>query len=418
MASILLSAYACEPGKGSEPAVGWMWATELAALRHEVWVITRETNREAIEADPAHRRAGNLHFVYCDLPAWARGWKELPGALYLYYFLWQWLAFRTARRLTREQHFDCVHHVTFVSLRAPSFMGLLGIPFYFGPVSGGERVPPRLRSAMSLQARAVEWLRDGANLLVRFDPLMRMAFRRAEHLYLTSWDSLALLPTRYHHKCSVQLAVGVTREQLGFSRRKTTCNTSTLRCLYVGRLLEWKGIEVALRAMRRLAEQAVPVRFTLVGDGPARARLQQRAQQLGIVSELTWIPWLPHADVQRQYEDHEVLLFPSLRDSGGMAVLEALAHGLPVVCLDLGGPAAIVNDSCGRVVPTTGRSLDEISQAVAQQLSELAGNPGLRHGLSINARRRAWDFEFGQLVKRIYGAVELANTEANEVATA
>ena len=73
MSRILLSAYACEPGKGSEPAVGWMWATELAAAGHEVWVLTREANRSSIEAVIPPLNADRLHFHYCDLPHWARG---------------------------------------------------------------------------------------------------------------------------------------------------------------------------------------------------------------------------------------------------------------------------------------------------------------------------------------------------------
>ena len=46
---ILLSAYACEPNKGSEPEVGWKWATTLSELGHEVYVITRSNNKETIE---------------------------------------------------------------------------------------------------------------------------------------------------------------------------------------------------------------------------------------------------------------------------------------------------------------------------------------------------------------------------------
>ena len=404
MARILLSAYACEPGKGSEPAVGWMWATELAAAGHQVWVLTREANRNAIEAGMTAPMPAGLHFEYCDLPRWARGWKKLPGAIYLYYFVWQLLAWRAARRLNCACGFDLVHHVSFVSLRAPSFMGWLGIPFYFGPVSGGECVPPTLRRNMTSGARAFELARDCANRLTRFDPLMRIAFRQAKRIYVTSTDSLNLVPGKYRHKCEVHLAVGLTRQQLGFSCRTAAGSHRELRCVYTGRLLEWKGLHLLLLALECLQAQAAPVHLTIIGDGPARASLHSLAHQLGIANLITWHPWLARDEVQRKLHQHDVFVFPSLRDSGGMAALEALAHGLPVICTDLGGPAHIVDSRCGRVIVTHDRCAEMVAQDIALHLNQLAENPGLRQSLSIGARRRAWEFEFRRLVETIYGA--------------
>lgn len=404
MSRILLSAYACEPGKGSEPAVGWMWATELAAAGREVCVITREANRSAIEAAEPFPASLRLHFEYCDLPGWARGWKKLPGAIYLYYFLWQLLAFRRARKLHCSHPFDRVHHVSFVSLRAPSFMGWLGIPFYLGPVSGGECVPRALRLYLTRPGRALEFVRDCANWLPRLDPLMRAAFRRAEKIYLTSRDSLRLVPPRHRHKCEVHLAVGLTRQQLGFSHRGIAFGHPQMRCLYAGRLLEWKGLHLAFMAMHLLQLQNLPVQLTVIGDGLAKASLQALATRLDIASRITWHPWLRHEQLQRQFHQHDVFVFPSLRDSGGMAVLEALAHGLPVICTDLGGPAEIVHHRCGRVLVTKQRSAETIADDLAANLRELAENPGLRQSLSLGARRRAWEFEFSRLVETIYGA--------------
>ncbi|MFZ0704122.1 MAG: glycosyltransferase family 4 protein [Candidatus Korobacteraceae bacterium] len=409
MSTILLSAYACEPGKGSEPAVGWMWATELAASGHQVWVLTRDSNRSAIEAGMPSPGPACLHFEYCDLPRYARGWKKLPGAIYLYYFLWQALAFRAARRLNRAHHFDRVHHVSFVSLRAPSFMGWLGIPFYFGPLSGGECVPQDLRRGMTRRARAFEFARDCANWLTRFDPLMRSALRQAARIYVTSRDSLNLIPRKYHYKCEVHLAVGITRQQLGFSRRKQVDARRELRCLYTGRLLEWKGLHLAILAMHRLQAHDAPVRLTIIGDGPAKAALLSLASRLGVANRITWHSWLPHTELQSRLHQHDVFVFPSLRDSGGMAVIEALAHGLPVVCTDLGGPGEIVSNQCGRVIATTNRSAGDIANSLAAHLRELAENPGLRQSLSIGARRRAWEFEFRRLVEAIYQAPSGAN---------
>src|SRR5947209_9972139 len=119
---LLVSAYACEPGKGSEPAVGWNWVQALVRRGYKLHVITRSNNRQAIEGDPASRVPA-LTFHYFDLPRWALAWKRRPGGLFLYYLLWQIGAFRLAKRLHPVERFDRVHHVTFASYRQPSFMG-------------------------------------------------------------------------------------------------------------------------------------------------------------------------------------------------------------------------------------------------------------------------------------------------------
>ncbi len=89
---VLLSAYACEPGKGSEPGVGWRWAIEIARRGHEVIVLTRANNRTVIEtaikADPT--LPPNITFAYYDLPAWALAFKRKFNAVLPYYFFYFW----------------------------------------------------------------------------------------------------------------------------------------------------------------------------------------------------------------------------------------------------------------------------------------------------------------------------------------
>ncbi len=119
---------------------------------------------------------------------------------------------------------------------------------------------------------------------------------------------------------------------------RTAPSGDLYRLLYVGRLLEWKGIDLALHAVSQLKQSHPGIRFTIVGDGPASTRLHKLAEELGLSEIVEWVRWVPHTLVQEYYRSADVFLFPSLRDSGGMAVLEAMAHGLPVVCTDLGGP--------------------------------------------------------------------------------
>lgn len=404
---VLLSAYACEPNRGSEPGVGWHWAIEIARLDHEVHVVTRANNRPVIEAARgALADAGKLQFHYYDLPPWLRRWKKGQRGVHLYYLLWQWGAYRLARELHARERFDRVHHITFVSAHQPSFMGNLGIPFTFGPVAGGETAPWRLRFGFGPRGWMIDALRDVLNYLGRCDPLMRRTFDQAERIYVTSAQTMALVPRRQRVKTTIQLAIGIESAGVatpGVERHEpTSISRSGLRILYVGRLLYWKGMHLGLPAFAGLLRSHPDARLTLVGQGPEERRWRKLARRLGIADALEWVPWLDREALAAHYETHDVLLFPSLRDSGGMVVLEAMAHGLPVVCLDLGGPAELVDATSGRVAVTADRSQAEISAAVACALIQLAENHGLCCRLNSGAIRRVQKFKWDAAVAAVY----------------
>ncbi len=141
---VLVSAYACEPGKGSEPEVGWNWVKQIA-IRNDIWVLTRKNNQESIECELKHNSIPNAKFIYIDLPRWMRFWKKGQHGIHLYYYLWQIYAFFKAKKLYRIIPFDLAHQVTFVCDWMPSFLALLPIPFIWGPI-GSQRVPKPLQS--------------------------------------------------------------------------------------------------------------------------------------------------------------------------------------------------------------------------------------------------------------------------------
>ena len=400
MSRILLSAYACEPGRGSEPGVGWSWATELARLGHQVTVVTRAANRRAIEQE-APRLLQTIRFLYYDLPPWIQHWRSCPGGKTLYYILWQWFAVRQIRQLFSTLPFDVVHHITYVSARYPSFMAALGIPFWFGPVSGGEVVPPLLRAGFSAGQKRREWLRDISNFLVALDPLMRRTFRQAERILVTR-DTLALVPRRWRHKSTVHLAIGLSNPDITATSCQAKHSAHDFRLLYAGRLLEWKGVDIALRAVAQVRQSHPHIRFTIVGDGPAKDRLAALTRELGLEDIVSWFGWLPQRAVLEHYRTADVLLFPSLRDSGGMVVLEALADGVPVLCTDLGGPGIIVNPTCGRAIATAGRNLEQLACDLASALLEIVTVPNMLESLSYGAKVRAREFNFQDLVRSVY----------------
>ncbi len=401
---ILLSAYACEPDKGSEPGVGWNWARTLVLQGHQVHLITRSNNREFVEAAVAAQNLP-LQTSFYDLPATVRRWKRLPGGLQTYYLLWQAGAYRLARQLHLTQNFDCVHHCTFASFRQPSFMGRLRIPFLFGPVGGGETTPRSLRRGLPRKARRQERLRDFANSLVRHDPLMRLAYSQASVVACTTEETRNRLPASSAAKCLVQLAIGIDVPADSSAIDASDQFSETPTFLFVGRLIYWKGLHLALRALAEVGRQIPEARFRVVGHGEDAAWLKSVAEQAGVADRVEWTGWLPHAAIEQEYRNSTALVFPSFHDSGGMVVLESLAAGLPVVCLKLGGPGAIVNNTCGIAVEAAGADEQQVVHALVRAMLAIATDGALRESVRRGTRPRARQFTWDIAARNLYAAL-------------
>ncbi len=388
---VLLSAYACEPNKGSEQEVGWQRALHMLPLADEVWVLTRSNNRIAIEADPRSRSSG-LHFIYYDLPEWVLRLKKQAWFLPFYFILWQYGAYRSAAREHRRLAFDAVYHVTFVSIKFGSFMGRLGIPFLVGPIAGGERAPLRLCRSMPLRCQMKEMLRDLGIQLQRYSPIARMALFAADHIYVTSEDSLLLVPASLHFKTSVHLAIAM---QDTIAPSKGGGAPESARFIFVGRLLHWKGVHFAIQALAEVRKQVPTATLTLIGSGPDERWLRGLAKSFGVADAVEFAGYIPRQELLSSLDNYTAFVFPSLHDSGGSAVLEALQAGLPVLCLDIGGPGVMVNPSCGIVVSTENADEAAVVTGIARAMISLASMPPsdmekLSEGAISRARQLSW----------------------------
>lgn len=404
---LLLSAYSCEPYKGSEPGVGWHWAIELAKMGHDVWVITRANNQPVIENALSDSSLANLHFVYYDLPAWVRKLKKGPGGIYFYYFFWQWGAYQVARSLAQKVQFDWVHHITFGVFRQPSFMAFLGIPCILGPLGGGERTPHALRQEFPIRGYILDLLRDWSNRLAALDPIAHASYQRSTIILCKTQETLSCIPNQYHEKCRIYLEIGIDSLPVSATDIQNQRRNSNhlFRVLYVGRLIYWKGLHLGLEAFAQFHEEMPESRLTVVGSGSDSNWLHQLAEQLDIDHAIDWIPWMEQKDVMQAYSEHDIFLFPSLHDSSGNVILESLAQGLPVICLDLGGPGVMVNESCGRIVKTAGLNKKAVTQALTEQLKNLSSHPDLLAQLGHGAFERAREYRWDERVSGLYESI-------------
>lgn len=397
---ILLSAFACAPNAGSEGGVGWRWATELAR-QHQVVVITDVTRRAAIEKELSIRPVDGLHFVFFR-PGWLGSIPLNSTSAQMLYMAWQFWLLPFANRLHRQEKFDVAMHVTYSVFRHPSFLGFLGIPFCFGPLGGGEDAPFRLKRSIKGREKSKEILRTVVNKLALFDPFLWAAYSRASLTLTSTGDTRRALPWPYRKRAVVYPNLGFDpHTDVDVAQRAPG---QPLRLLFVGRLLGWKGAHFAIRAVARCARAGTSVEFTLLGTGPFEKQLRRVAQEEGVEQQIRWIAGMPQHELFNLYLTMHCLLFPSLHDSGGSVVLEAQAHGLPVICLDLGGPATLVTQETALVIKTGGLSEDQLVHKLAGAIELLALDDARRTLMSKAAIAHAGTMTWS---RRVEGAMAL-----------
>lgn len=374
---ILLSAFAFAPNVGSEPGVGWRWATELAK-QHEVVVVTDMTRRPLVEADGV-QHPDNVEVVYYR-PVWLRAIPLNSTTAQLLYTLWQFGLLGFARRLHWDRRFDLAIHITYGVFRHPSFLGYLGIPFVFGPLGGGEDAPLALKRSIRGREKLKELLRSLLNKTALVDPFLWAAYAKSTLILVKTEDTRRALPWPYRNRAIVYPEIGIDapKDVQPCLRRED----EPLRVLFAGRLLGWKGAHLAIRAVALAMEQGAPIEFTLLGKGPFEAELRKVAKVVGIHDRIRWISQIPQHELFGLYRTMHCFLFPSLHDSSGNVVLEAQANGLPVICLNLGGPATLVTTETAIAVSTKGKDETKVVQGLASAICQLAWDENRRYAMA------------------------------------
>lgn len=408
---VWLSAYACEPGKGSEPGVGWRWANGLAS-RVDLTVLTRTANREAIERAVEASAPGDplrsVTFLYHDLAPWLLWLKRRGLPVMAYYSLWQYSLYRRFRDELREV--DVLHHLTFCTLLCPGHWNRIRPAFVIGPVGaplvaeeyyrvfGAGRFLQRLRGAVIRNFELLPWV--------------RRVFDEAAVIVPANTDTRELLEDRGYHPAGVLLDTGSpdVEPRTGAGREGPP------RILYAGALQRRKGLELSLRALAREEAAGQDWQFVVVGDGPDRRRLERLARRLGIAGRVEFRGALTHDATLEEMRRADIFLFTSVRDTSAGVNLEAMACGLPVICINHQGVRDITDDECALRVPPG--PVEETIGGLARAVGTLAADPGLRQKLGAAARERAitcfrWEDKFDRMTSHYRVATDRRSSSSS-----
>lgn len=399
---ILLSAYACDPDRGSEAGNGWNWALHLAKEGHEVWVLTGDPLGDQARRIEHSTGLDNLHFLELPVPQWSRPFLHGMLGVYFRYFLWLRQTYKVGRGLVESQRFDLAHHVSWGSIFFGSPLWRLGIPFVLGPVGGGQTSPHSLMRYMRGHS-ARERVR---NVLVRVgtlvNPLARGAIRNADVVFATNSETVRQARALGGRTVQLIASTAVPPPLAGRTRPRKT-EAGAISILWLARLLPRKGLPLALDALSRIGPD-VNWRCSIVGSGPLADEVQGWLDHYGVGERATWVGRIPWTEIDRAYDQADVFLFTSLRDSLGAQLYEAAAFGLPIIGLNHQGVADLIPDDVGVKVRVA--HSDETARALAQAIEQLAKDParlGVMSEAALSfARQNTWPIR----VREAYSTIE------------
>jgi glycosyltransferase involved in cell wall biosynthesis len=339
------------------------------AETHEVTVVTRSNNQEVIESALKERKGLSLTFIYHDLGV---GWLGLKKKKFfpvqLYYTRW---LFSLGRRLESEDRlaeFDLVHHLTFNSFEIPPlFLRKVEALKVWGPIGGGQIAPRELTSTLSPMDRWKEKLRGWRVTASRWNPSVRAILSKCDLVLFANEETRDLLQEECGGKTGLMVDVGVDPDQFqkgggggGFS------------VLFAGKFEPRKGTRLLLLAFKNALRQEPGLKLRMIGDGPEWAREKQWVADQGLEEAVELVGRCSHAEMAAAFAQADIFVFPSLRDTSGAIVLEAMASEVPTICLDHQGARLMVNMDSGIRVPV--RSEAETVKAMAESLVSLSGN--------------------------------------------
>jgi glycosyltransferase involved in cell wall biosynthesis len=223
-------------------------------------------------------------------------------------------------------------------------------------VGGIESIPIHLLPWKHPRSLIHELVRNSSNALQAvFDFGLR---RRASSFVLSTTREMRQRFGELGIESKLMPTIGLHTKALPFRPREERIRP--LKLLYVGNIVTLKGLDLAIDALKLSNTDAT---FTIVGSGDYMEPLEAQARALGLEDRVSFMGRLPREQVLHTYGDYDVFVFPSLHDTGGFAVIEAMFNELPVICLDCGGPAVAVREGCGVKVPIGSRK--EIVAALA-----------------------------------------------------
>lgn len=396
MKNVLLLADDCNPQWASLPIVGYNSAVEISRVAN-VTLVTSVRNRENIEAAGG---VGNAKVVYIDneyvagpmfkLSKLIRGGDQLGWATgmamnYLPYVAFELAVWRMFKRDLKAKKFDVVHRLTPMTPTIPSPLASLSpVPFVIGPLNGGLKWSQDYTNVLKDEK---DWLTK-FKAAYKFLPFHSSTFKRAAAILCAFKHTCDEVPRSCYDRVADMPEVGYDPSTF-YARSDNPIytnrpNTQGLQFLYASRLVPYKQPTLLVECFIREPSFRKHT-LTIVGAGPEYDTLKDLIEKHSLQDNIKLVGALKQSQVASMMQTHDAFLFPSIRELGAGAIVEAMACGIPCIAVDYGAPGSLLSDGRGELVPMGNR--EQILQSFIQAMKAYVAEPYRRLEYATKASR-------------------------------
>lgn len=413
---ILVSAYACEPNKGSEIGVGWHWVLEMSKY-FELWVLTRANNRIPIEQYFDERpEADRIHWLYYDLPVCIKRFKRQMRGVRTYYTLWQFGANRLVRQTMEENGISVFHLLTYGN--AIWHISSFGQKRFFlwGPTGGTDTIPVEYSRYYSAKQRMTEAARRLIVGSLKYQPGFRKRCRRADLILCKTRSAMEMIPAQFRKKAMLFTDVAV--ETLTEAERGAGSyikideggeKSAALTYIAVGRLDGWRGFDLIIEAFKRIQGIRPDIRLKIVGEGAEHRRLETLIKKTGLAGKVMLTGQLSGAEYREEMKRCDAVINACLKEGGVTNAFDCMAYAKPLICIDTGGYTENFDESCAIILPRRSRS--EVIKGLADGMIKLTDSD-LRRQMSeamiLKGEKMTWEEKGIKIAQIITNACQSA----------
>lgn len=400
---VLLCCYACDPGYGSEPGMGWNFASNIAK-HHDVHVLVEEKFRVALEehsrAHPNEVKHMTFHFIKRKRHKTLR--KIWPPSYYWFYRAWHKEAYLYAVELDKKEDFDLVHQITISGFREPGLLWKLGKPYIWGPLGGFTDTPWCLMGSLGWQGCIHFAVRNILNAIhKRWGRSSQQAAVHSHTIFTSTTKAVQEIDNFWQRKAILMNEVGLETHHPTHSPVEHLSDTPLQIC-WAGEHIPRKALDILLHALTQCNEK---MELHVLSKGPRSQAWKSMAHQLGLNNIVTFHGFLPREEAFRIMATSHVFCITSVREDTSTVVFEAFRYGLPIIAMDHCGFSTVIDESCGIKIPIFSKK--QVIRDYARHLDYLATHEPERKRLSTGAIERCklftWDAKM-QVINEVYAS--------------